>query len=102
METKVVNLREESYDVYIGRPGKGLDGFFGNHHLIGMCPVCGIVHTRDESIAAFKKDFLRWVEESPEYRAEVMKLKGKVLGCFCAPRNCHGYVIKEFLDKSPN
>ena len=28
--TKVVNLYKEPYEVYIGRSGKGKDGYFGN------------------------------------------------------------------------
>ena len=26
--TRVVNIREEDYDVYIGRAGRGMDGYF--------------------------------------------------------------------------
>ena len=26
---RVVNLRKDSYEIYIGRPGKGLPGFWG-------------------------------------------------------------------------
>lgn len=29
--TKVVNIRNENYDVYIGWSGKEQDGYFGNH-----------------------------------------------------------------------
>lgn len=28
--TRVVNIRKESCDVYIGRAGQGKDGYFGN------------------------------------------------------------------------
>ncbi len=28
--TRVVNIRKKAYDVYIGRAGKGQDGYFGN------------------------------------------------------------------------
>ena len=30
MDTTVVNLFKNKYDVYIGRAGKGQDGYFGN------------------------------------------------------------------------
>jgi hypothetical protein len=29
----------------------------------------------------------------------VKALRGKVLGCFCKPRPCHGDVLLEFVDK---
>ena len=33
--TRVVNIREEDYDVYIGRAGRGMDGYFGNPFRLG-------------------------------------------------------------------
>ena len=101
MNTKVVNLRNSPYEVYIGRAGHGRDGYFGNPHLIGLCPLCGEEHTRDEAIAEFKKDFLVRIERDAEFRRRVLELKGKILACFCAPKNCHGNVYKEWLDNVP-
>jgi len=102
METKVVNLRNEPYDVYIGRAGHGQDGFFGNLHPLGKCPLCETIHKRSEAIAAFKKDFLVRIDSDMTFRQRVMALKGKRLGCFCKPVRCHGDVIKEWLDTQPS
>lgn len=105
-ETKVVNLYNDAYDVYIGREGKGQDGYFGNDHPIGRpCNsiTCGrVVHDRASSIAAFKKDFLYRIEFDPKFLLRVLELRGKTLGCFCKPLQCHGDVIKEWLDNHPN
>jgi hypothetical protein len=97
-ETKVVNLRFEAYDVYIGRPGKGFDGFFGNPHPIGFCSICKKAHNRDEAIDAFKKDFLIRIQHDDEYKKKIIGLKGKKLGCFCSPARCHGDIIKEWIE----
>jgi ribonuclease HI len=94
---EVVNMRVEEFDVYIGRAGKGHDGYFGNPHPIGYCSICKFSHDRAGCIAAFKKDFLERVARDAEYRQRVLKLKGKRLGCFCKPAACHGDVYVEWL-----
>jgi hypothetical protein len=102
--TVVVNLKHDEYDVYIGRAGKGQDGYFGNPHTMGYvyCSHCKGHHDRDTSIAAFKKDFLSRVNNDREFLRRVLTLRGKRLGCFCKPLACHGDVIKEWLDEHPN
>lgn len=35
-ETTVVNIKTDSYDVYIGRAGHGHSGYFGNPFNIGF------------------------------------------------------------------
>jgi hypothetical protein len=84
--TKVVNVdRGESHDVYIGRGSK-----WGNPYAIGFDG------DRDEVIRKFKYDFERgFLKFNKE---DVLKLKGKVLGCHCKPAACHGDVIAEYLN----
>ena len=91
--TRVVNLRRESYDVYIGRAGRGHDGYFGNPFPLGTAP-------RDVLLAKYRDYFTARVEHDPEYRKSVLALKGKVLGCFCKPQPCHGDVIVGWLERS--
>ncbi len=81
-ETVVVHVSED-YDVYIGRPGNGRMGIYGNSHPIGLCPVCQVVHDRAAAIAAFKRDFWERVNADPVFRRLVQGLRGKRLGCFC-------------------
>ena len=101
-ETQVVNMRYDDYEIYMGREGKGQDGYFGNSHVIGYCRICRTVHDRVSCIAAFKKDFNVRIVNDPEYRERVLKLRGRRLGCFCKPLACHADVIKEWLDSNPN
>lgn len=100
MKTVVVNLRNESYDVYIGRAGHGEDGYFGNPiRLNKTCRNCGGIHeTPGETIPCFREIFQRKLRIDLEYKERVLALRGKRLGCFCKPRACHGDVIKEYLD----
>jgi hypothetical protein len=87
--TRVVNLYKEPFDVYIGRPGKGQSGEFGN-------PYKGM--PKQEAIALFRKYFYKRLKDDPIFNRRVRSLKGKRLGCFCAPKNCHGDVIAEYLN----
>ena len=91
--TKVVNIYKEPYEVYIGRAGKGKDGYFGNPiKLLKGQP-------RGSTIEKYKEYFYKRLENDPEFKFKIKALKNKTLGCFCKPHACHGDVIKEYLDK---
>ena len=93
-ETYVVNIYKDfDYDVYIGRPGKGNSGYYGN-------PCHG--SNRDQSIVQYKDYFYNRIKSDPEFRARIHKLQGKILGCFCKPKPCHGDVIVEYLNRLPD
>lgn len=89
VKTTVVNIYQSSYDVYIGRAGHGKDGTFGN-------PFSD--KRRELNIESFKIYFYDRINEDVHFRQQVLQLKGKTLGCFCAPKPCHGHVIAEYLD----
>ena len=107
--TTVVNIKRSKYDVYVGRPGKGYDGKFGNPHTSSRaCSLCSMAEGRDvwhakaEAIELFKKYFYGRVEHDGAFRNEVLALSGKVLGCFCVDDNgggqCHAKIIAEWVD----
>jgi hypothetical protein len=100
--TRVVNLRRDPYDVYIGRAGKGHDGYFGNPHAVGQaCTRCRTTHgTGASTLPCFTLYFQHRLGTDAEFRARVLALRGKVLGCFCHPNPCHGNVIAAFLNRS--
>ncbi len=91
--TRVVNLRRERYDVYIGRAGKGQDGYFGN-------PFTVREHGH-KALDLYRDYFLRRLETDGGFRARVLALRGKTLGCFCKPGPCHGDVIAAWVDAQP-
>lgn len=101
--TKVVNIRYSAYDVYIGRPGKGETGDFGNPVVKGRpCPLCGGVHcTAGETLPCFEKYARARLASDPAWADAVRGLRGKVLGCFCKDRDgigdCHGDVYVKLL-----
>ncbi len=81
--TRVVNLRKEKYDVYIGRPSK-----WGNPFVIGKDG------DREEVIRKYKE----WIKNQPELIFSLDELKGKRLGCFCSPKSCHGDILVELIE----
>lgn len=100
MKTQVVNLRVDSYDVYIGRPGRNQSGEFGNPYSVGeLCSRCGLVHTNGEStLPCFKAYFEERLKNDLAFKLAVLDLDGKTLGCFCTPHPCHGDVVVAWLE----
>jgi hypothetical protein len=101
-KTRVVNLYKEPYTVYIGRGGKGQDGYFGNPFPVGkQCALCDEVH-RDggSTLPCFRLYFFDRLQSDPEFRMRIDGLKGLTLGCFCHPKPCHGDVIAEYLNRN--
>ena len=86
MECKVVNLRKEKYDVYIGR-GRGSK--WGNKFVIG----------RDGEREEVIRKYREWLLGNKELMNCLYELKGKVLGCFCKPKACHGDVLVELVNE---
>ena len=94
-KTRVVNLYQEDYDVYIGRAGRGFDGYFGNPFL----PEGWHSSTeRELAIAKYTEYFHRRVATDQTFAQRVLDLRGCTLGCFCKPMPCHGDVIAEFVN----
>lgn len=83
--TKVVHCKKEEFDIYIGRPSK-----WGNPFQIGQDG------TREQVIQKYEK----WLLGQPKLLDESKALKGKVLGCWCKPKACHGDILVKYLEKS--
>lgn len=78
----IVHCKKAKYDVYIGRPSK-----WGNPFEVG------VNGTREEVISAYED----CVRDQPDLMACLPELKGKILGCWCAPKPCHGDVLLKLL-----
>lgn len=86
---RVVHCKREPYDVYIGRPGP-----YGNvySHIPGKAEH--LTSSREEAIALFERDLREAFLASPETVREYLRpVVGKVLGCWCTPKACHGDVL---------
>jgi hypothetical protein len=93
MTTTVINIRDrQPSDVYIGRAGKGKDGYFGNPFKLNPG------ESRGATIERFKVWFLDRLQIDPVFKQRVLQLRGKRLVCFCKPQPCHGDVIANWLN----
>ncbi len=81
--TCVIHLRHDPYDVRIDRRSK-----WGNPFVIGKDG------SRSEVIAKYEA----WIKTQPELLAALPELKGKRLGCWCAPLACHGDVLARLAE----
>lgn len=106
--TKVIHIREAPPGwangdfVYIGRAGKGHDGFFGNPFILKP------QEARGKTLEDYKKYFDQRLKTDVHFMDRVLVLRGKTLVCFCRPKDgfqgklmCHGQVIAGYLDNIP-
>ncbi len=80
--TRVVHIRQ-AHDVYIGRPS-----IWGNPAKMAR------EKDRDQAIAFY----VGWIVQQPDLLAQLGELRGKLLGCYCAPKRCHGDVLALLAD----
>lgn len=88
---KVVHCKREPYDVYIGRPGP-----YGNPYTHkNETGAKYIVESRSVAIESFELYLRAMLEEDRDFVInEYLKpIAGKTLGCWCAPKPCHGSVL---------
>lgn len=92
--TRVVNIKHDDFDVYIGRmnPGRGLaQSIWANPFAIDGQT------TRNQAIELFREH----LENRPDLLARIHELKGKRLGCWCKPKACHGDILARLADGKP-
>jgi len=78
---RLVVHNREPHDVYIGRPS-----VWGNPFRIGC----------DGTRADVIHKYRQWLTAQPILMERAKReLRGKVLGCWCAPQACHGDVLVE-------
>jgi hypothetical protein len=81
--TRAVNIRREACDVLIDRTTP-----WGNLYRIG----------RDGDRAQVIAAYGRYLAGRPDLLAMIPALRGKRLGCHCAPLPCHGDVLAALAD----
>ena len=71
-------------------PGK-VGSLFANPFKIG------VDGTREEVIEKYEIWLRNRLENDPQLTEELLKLDGKVLGCWCAPKKCHGDTLLKLI-----
>lgn len=84
MKTTRVHCKKAHYDIYIGRPSK-----WGNPYIIG----------RDGDRNEVIRKYEEWIKTQPHLLADLPELVGKILGCWCGPRQkCHGDILIKLVE----
>ncbi|MDO8691632.1 MAG: DUF4326 domain-containing protein [Dehalococcoidia bacterium] len=105
MITRVVNIHDSSYDIYVGRSGHGLASLLGNPFPLKIHTIAA----RAEALERYDVYFQAQLSDASliavAFRRELERCRGKVLGCFCQPRGgfrgayyCHAQRIAAHLN----
>lgn len=79
-----MHCKRAKYDVYVGRPGK-----WGNPFILGKDG------TREEVLIKYEA----WLVQQTDLLKDLKELRGKVLGCWCSPKSCHGDILLRMANK---
>lgn len=89
VETTVVNIKTDDYDVLIMRPSKWGNPYSHLKHSVAQYKV----NTRREAIDKYRE----WILNQPALMNSLNELEGKTLGCVCKPKSCHGDVLIDLI-----
>jgi hypothetical protein len=94
----VVHCMRDDYDVYIGRgkdPHTREWGEWGNpfSHRESASAMVTKANSVEEAIERYKADLWKRLRDGRLTVEKLAALKGKTLGCWCAPGPCHGEVL---------
>lgn len=84
MNNLVAHIKKDKYDIYVGRPSK-----WGNPFTIGKDG------TRKEVIEKYEN----WLLNQPNLIKDIKELKGKILACWCSPKDCHANILAKYANK---
>ncbi len=90
MIPRVVHCKKEEFDVYVGRGSK-----WGNpySHKEGTLAE-EVVGSRAEAIQKYEEYLL----SNEDLMIDLPKLRGKILGCWCKPKSCHGDILLKYAN----
>lgn len=83
----MVHCKRTKYDVYVGRPSP-----FGNPFKLAS-------NASEAERAKLLETYCEWLRGRPDLIERARReLAGKVLGCWCSPKACHGDVLARVAD----
>lgn len=94
VKPRVVHCKREVFDVYVGRPSMWGNPFSHKDGTLAAYKVASL----EESLQRHEE----WVMSQPDLvEAIKSELKGKTLGCWCAPKRCHGDILLRIANDEP-
>lgn len=89
--TKVVHCKKEPYDILIDRTTQ-----WGNPYKISK------TQTRETVLALYKNWLWGHIQSGTIPTQDIAALHGKTLGCWCAPKPCHGNILAQAAEWANN
>jgi hypothetical protein len=90
--TSIVNLKYDTYDVYIGRGSIWGNPFSHKNDTKALFKV----KSRKDALNCYKEWILNG--EGQFLLDHLNDIEGKILGCYCKPMNCHGDILVEIIN----
>jgi hypothetical protein len=93
---------EDSNNVYIGRKGIiFIDGkrFPQNNSIFANPFKISKDETREQVIDKYEDYIREIINNDANIKSELLALKNKNLGCWCAPEPCHGHVLLNLISE---
>jgi hypothetical protein len=88
--TRVVHVRKDPFDIYIGRSFLEFpESDWHNPFRLG--------HDGNRKVVLQK--YREYLQSNPDLMARLHELRGKTLGCWCKPLTCHGDVLAELANE---
>lgn len=97
VEMKVVHCKRDPFDIYIGRRKDGL-GIWGNPFRIGDYHE-GKLITRELSLELYEIYIRDKLNKDRKLRDLLVSMINSRLGCWCAPKACHGDILKKLCQE---
>jgi hypothetical protein len=100
MLTKIVNLNNSGYRIYIGRPSPWGNPWTHKESTIAKFKV----NTPEEAVENYSKwlwgiDFTDVLQEKRWWILDHLgDLRNQVLGCYCKPKICHGDILADIVN----
>jgi hypothetical protein len=88
-DTAAIHAAGDRY-IYVGRPTKWGNPFSHKYNTKAIHKT----DTREEAVRKYEDYLLA----NNELVTELIKLKGKVLGCWCSPKLCHAQILAKHAD----
>ena len=88
----MVNGKRPHFDIYIGRRTRNTEFKYHTKWANHFIPK---IYGLEKSLELYEEH----IRNSPELWDDLDELEGKVLGCWCKPKPCHGDILIKLMNE---
>ena len=100
-KTRVVNIKNDPYDVYIGRGMRNVHSSYRKSRWANPYKISRYAtrEERQESLNQYEALIRAMITKTPSVKKALLALDGKRLACWCKPKACHGDILVKLIDE---